>query len=33
VRLLLEYAINEAVTFAASGSSRGAGSADIFWSP
>ncbi|MDO9022520.1 MAG: translocation/assembly module TamB domain-containing protein [Deltaproteobacteria bacterium] len=32
-RLLFEYAISEAITFAASGSSRGAGSADVFWSP
>jgi hypothetical protein len=29
----MEYAISEAITFAASGSSRGAGSADVFWSP
>ena len=32
-RLLLEYAISEAITFAASGSSRGAGTADVYWSP
>jgi hypothetical protein len=32
-RLLLEYALNEAITFAASGSSRGAAAADVFWSP
>lgn len=32
-RLLAEYAISEAITFAASFSSRGAGSADVFWSP
>jgi len=32
-RLLLEYAVSEAITFAASGSSRGAGAVDVFWSP
>lgn len=32
-RLLLEYAVNEAITFAASGSSRGAGAVDVYWSP
>lgn len=32
-RLLAEYAISEAITFAASFSSRGAGAADVYWSP
>ncbi len=32
-RLLAEYAISEAITFAASFSSRGAGGADVYWSP
>ncbi len=32
-RLLLEYAISEAITFAASGSSRVAGTAEMYWSP
>jgi hypothetical protein len=32
-RLLLEYAVSEAITFAASGSSRGAGAVDVYWSP
>jgi hypothetical protein len=32
-RMLLEYAVNEAITLAATVSSRGAGSADVYWSP